>query len=449
MRQNVLEFATALLDHTRTSHELEVMLNYNPLPGFDVWEPGDHQSLERLKLAIDYKQKQVRITIDVFALVSFALIFLSPSRNSLWLTRVCSNCSHRYGTMVCPVFGARAWQANWFRWLSLDACFRFTVRFTWSHRIRRRGNSWRNRSSNSSSIRRAMRHSCVCIDYLVTALTHAWTATDCIVSFAVFLGAASQRFEYLALEVIGTPWALEILADWKLRERGAIPGPTEVCIMIFVFSNLFRLFPIHRPLSTDCFSFNRLNLRRDSIVVRKRHSQLFGRPVEHNRLHIELFLRHVDRLALHLLVCRSSKWTRDVHDWLLSFETFAGLFQRDLQNGLNAYYPREQWDPFDPMLVSEGVFAAGMIFSFLKLVHIFSINPHLGPLQVSLGRMIIDIIKFFFIYTLVLVAFGCGLNQLLWYYADLEKRKCYHLHPDVPDFDNQEKACGIWRRFAK
>jgi len=44
------------------------------------------------------------------------------------------------------------------------------------------------------------------------------------------------------------------------------------------------------------------------------------------------------------------------------------------------------------MLLSEGAFAAGMVFSYLKLVHIFSINPHLGPLQVSLGRMIIDII---------------------------------------------------------
>lgn len=58
MRQSVQEFATSLLDHTRTSHELEVMLNFNPLPGFDVWEPGDRQSLERLKLAISYKQKQ-------------------------------------------------------------------------------------------------------------------------------------------------------------------------------------------------------------------------------------------------------------------------------------------------------------------------------------------------------------------------------------------------------
>lgn len=50
-------------------------------------------------------------------------------------------------------------------------------------------------------------------------------------------------------------------------------------------------------------------------------------------------------------------------------------------------------------------------YSFLKLVHIFSVNPHLGPLQISLGRMIIDIIKFFFIYTLVLCAFGCGNNN--------------------------------------
>lgn len=71
--------------------------------------------------------------------------------------------------------------------------------------------------------------------------------------------------------------------------------------------------------------------------------------------------------------------------------------QRDAAIGLNPWYPREQWDPFDPMLLSEGVFAAGMIFSFLKLVHIFSINPHLGPLQVSLGS-IYFIFKIFFLF---------------------------------------------------
>lgn len=61
MRQAVQEFAKSLLDHSRTSQELEIMLNYSSITGVDpsdVWEPGDHQSLDRLKLAINYKQKQ-------------------------------------------------------------------------------------------------------------------------------------------------------------------------------------------------------------------------------------------------------------------------------------------------------------------------------------------------------------------------------------------------------
>lgn len=52
----------------------------------------------------------------------------------------------------------------------------------------------------------------------------------------VLLGAASQRIEYLALEFIGLPWMLEILADWKEHERGSIPGPTECCIIMFIIS---------------------------------------------------------------------------------------------------------------------------------------------------------------------------------------------------------------------
>ena len=38
--------------------------------------------------------------------------------------------------------------------------------------------------------------------------------------------------------------------------------------------------------------------------------------------------------------------------------------------------------------------------------------------------MVIDIMKFTFLYLLVLFAFSCGMNQLLWYYADLEKQAC-------------------------
>ena len=77
-------------------------------------------------------------------------------------------------------------------------------------------------------------------------------------------------------------------------------------------------------------------------------------------------------------------------------------------------------------------------------MHLFSVNPYLGPLQISLGRMVIDIVKFFFIYTLVLFSFACGLNQLLWYYSDLEKQKC-----DSRDqLDGDDESCLRWRRFA-
>lgn len=58
------------------------------------------------------------------------------------------------------------------------------------------------------------------------------------------------------------------------------------------------------------------------------------------------------------------------------------IVKREEAAGINPYYPREQWHAYDPFLISEGLFGAGMISSYLKLVHIFSINPHLGPLQV-------------------------------------------------------------------
>lgn len=119
------------------------------------------------------------------------------------------------------------------------------------------------------------------------------------------------------------------------------------------------------------------------------------------------------------------------------------------QDPLRAFIPREKWNDFDPQLIAEGLFAAANVFSALKLVHLFSINPHLGPLQISLGRMVIDIVKFFFIYTLVLFAFACGLNQLLWYFAALEKSKCYVLPGGEADWGSNGESCMKWRRFGK
>ena len=85
---------------------------------------------------------------------------------------------------------------------------------------------------------------------------------------------------------------------------------------------------------------------------------------------------------------------------------------------------RRDWNAWDPTLISEGIFAAANIFSSLKLVYIFTINPHLGPLQISLGRMVTDILKFSVLIILVAFAFACGLNQLFWYYARMKKTEC-------------------------
>ena len=71
------------------------------------------------------------------------------------------------------------------------------------------------------------------------------------------------------------------------------------------------------------------------------------------------------------------------------------------------------------MLIAEGLFAAANIFSNLKLVYIFSVNPYLGPLQVSLSRMVMDILKFLTLFVLVLFAFSCG-EFFLWKYSAID-----------------------------
>ena len=56
LRKQVMNFATALLDHTRSSSELEVLLNHDPAG--PAYQHGERMTLQRLKLAIKYRQKK-------------------------------------------------------------------------------------------------------------------------------------------------------------------------------------------------------------------------------------------------------------------------------------------------------------------------------------------------------------------------------------------------------
>ncbi|KAG8585000.1 hypothetical protein GDO81_004856, partial [Engystomops pustulosus] len=84
---------------------------------------------------------------------------------------------------------------------------------------------------------------------------------------------------------------------------------------------------------------------------------------------------------------------------------------------------RHLWDTWHPTLVAEALFAIANIFSSLRLISLFTANSHLGPLQISLGRMLLDILKFLFIYCLVLLAFANGLNQLYFNYDTTNNTK--------------------------
>ncbi|XP_055890831.1 short transient receptor potential channel 7-like [Biomphalaria glabrata] len=78
---------------------------------------------------------------------------------------------------------------------------------------------------------------------------------------------------------------------------------------------------------------------------------------------------------------------------------------------------RINWDVMDPINTSEGLFAMANILSFSRISYLLRANEILGPLQISLGKMINDILKFFVFAAIVIIAFMVALNNLYWYYS--------------------------------
>ncbi|XP_076681518.1 transient receptor potential-like isoform X2 [Andrena cerasifolii] len=223
--------------------------------------------------------------------------------------------------------------------------------------------------------------------------------------FLLILMLVSQRAEVELVRIFGGEAAKRSLETQLARQRGAPPSLLEGIVVLYVLGFIWQ----------------------------------------------EMREAYVDGLSAYLRdMWNFIDFTRNfLYVATLVLRTAAYLQQRAeiREDPMAALIPRETWSDFDPQLIAEGLFAAANVFSALKLIHLFSINPHLGPLQISLGRMVIDIVKFFFIYTLVLFAFACGLNQLLWYFAELERRKCYSGFSD-PSWDATSEACLRWRRFS-
>ncbi|XP_076619198.1 transient receptor potential cation channel gamma isoform X3 [Colletes latitarsis] len=357
LRRQCQDFATALLDHTRSSKELEILLNHDPTgPAF---EHGERMHLNRLKLAIKFRQKKFVAHPNVQQLLA-----------SIWYEGL-------------PGFRRKNMVLQALEILRIGVFFPF---FSVGYII-----------APHSVVGQTMRKP------FIKFICHSAS----YFTFLFMLILASQRIEGLIGDWVGHNVPQHEPAPTK---RGAAPTIIEWFILAWVsgliWSEVKQLWDVGLEEYVNDM-WNVIDFVTNSLYV----ATVALRVVAYYRVQKEM-------------------------------ESQGPQIVFELQ--------REQWDTWDPMLISEGLFSAANIFSSLKLVYIFSVNPHLGPLQVSLSRMVMDIMKFFFLYVLVLFAFSCGLNQLLWYYAVMEKKRCPTAMSHSPNANvtTDSNACIVWRRFA-
>ncbi|XP_030388495.1 transient-receptor-potential-like protein [Scaptodrosophila lebanonensis] len=356
LRGQCQKFAVDLLDQTRTSNELAIILNYDP--EMSTYEPGDRMSLTRLVQAISYKQKKFVAHSNIQQLLS-----------SIWYDGLPGfrrkSIMNRF---LCIVQVAVLFPLYCLIYMFAPSC------------------------TTGQLMRKPF------MKFLIHASSYLF--------FLFILILVSQRADDDVIRIFGTTRMKAELAEQELRQRGQAPTKLELLVVLYVFGFMWE--EVQEIFAVGIQSYlrnmwNFIDFLRNSLYVSVMCLRAFA------------YIQQATEIA---------------------------------SNPQMAYIPREKWHDFDPQLIAEGLFAAANVFSALKLVHLFSINPHLGPLQISLGRMVIDIVKFFFIYTLVLFAFACGLNQLLWYFAALEKSKCYVLPGGEADWTSHGDSCMKWRRFG-
>ncbi|KAK2491629.1 hypothetical protein MC885_005353 [Smutsia gigantea] len=103
----------------------------------------------------------------------------------------------------------------------------------------------------------------------------------------------------------------------------------------------------------------------------------------------------------------------------------AHMHCRDAPDGAACHYfttaDRSEWRTEDPQFLAEVLFAVTSMLSFTRLAYILPAHESLGTLQISIGKMIDDMIRFMFILMIILTAFLCGLNNIYVPYQETER----------------------------
>ncbi|XP_004683743.2 PREDICTED: short transient receptor potential channel 2-like [Condylura cristata] len=98
---------------------------------------------------------------------------------------------------------------------------------------------------------------------------------------------------------------------------------------------------------------------------------------------------------------------------------------QDAPDGVRCRYfttaERSEWHTEDPQFLAEVLFAVTSMLSFTRLAYILPAHESLGTLQISIGKMIDDMMRFMFILMIILTAFLCGLNNIYVPYQKTER----------------------------
>ncbi|CAL8304891.1 unnamed protein product [Gadus morhua 'NCC'] len=125
--------------------------------------------------------------------------------------------------------------------------------------------------------------------------------------------------------------------------------------------------------------------------------------------------------------CRFSAFSHALAAQTVVHQHYSGAFNLSLLPPELRYFTlaRMDWLPSDPQLVSEGLYAVAVVLSFSRIAYILPANESFGPLQISLGRTVKDIMKFMVIFILVFLAFMIGMFNLYSYYLGAKENDAF------------------------
>ena len=107
-----------------------------------------------------------------------------------------------------------------------------------------------------------------------------------------------------------------------------------------------------------------------------------------------------------------SKWWNVVNTLIV----FTFLLSYTLWLSAWGYY--REWKPRkSTFIVADTIYATAIVMAFCHLAHVFQVSSVLGPLQLSLYKMLKDVLKFLVVFLLLYIAFATGVAKIYSYYV--------------------------------